>query len=300
MIQGLPEEELFTAGNNACAGCGPATVLRHAIRAAGKNTIVVGATGCMEVVSTLYPYTSWKVPYIHGAFENAAAIASGVDKALEKLGTRNKTNILVIGGDGATFDIGLQAISGAIERQHNFCYLCYDNGAYMNTGIQRSGATPPFAATTTSPAGKKIHGKQEQKKNMPLIVAAHGSYVYVATANMAYIHDFINKIKKGLAHKGPAYIQIYAPCPTGWNYPTNMTVEIARMAYQAKITPVYEIENGKLKFTMKPEKTIPVNKYLSMQKRFKHLNDKEIKEVQKYVDESYKKLENLEKCSNIF
>lgn len=300
MIQGLPEEELFVAGNNACAGCGPATVLRHAIRAAGKNTIVVGATGCMEVVSTLYPYTSWKVPYIHGAFENAAAIASGIDKALESLNKREKVNILVIGGDGSTFDIGFQAISGAIERQHKFCYICYDNGAYMNTGIQTSGATPTYAATTTSPSGKVIHGKQGPKKNMPLIVAAHGDFVYVATANMAYIQDFINKVKKGLAHNGPSYIQIFSPCPTGWNYPTHQTVEIARLAFQSKITPIYEIENGKLKFNMKPQKPIPVEKYLLLQKRFKHMNKNEIKEVQKEVNESFKKLENLERCKSIF
>ena len=299
MIQNLPEEELFAPGNNACAGCGPAIVMRHALKAAGKNTIVVGATGCMEVVSTLYPQTSWKVPYIHGAFENAAAIASGIDKALEKLGKREKVNVLVIGGDGGTFDIGFQALSGAIERGHNFCYICYDNGAYMNTGVQRSGATPWYASTTTSPAGKVIHGKKQAKKNMPLIVAAHNN-AYVATANIAYPHDFVNKVKKGLKYRGPSYIQVFSPCPVGWGYPTDLTIEIGKLAFQAKITPLYEIENGNLKFTMKPNKTIPVKNYLLTQKRFKHLTEEEIKEVQKWVDDQYRKLETLEKCRGIF
>lgn len=298
MIQGLSEEELFTAGNNACSGCGPAIVMRHALKAAGKNTIIVGSTGCMEVVSTLYPLTSWKVPYIHGAFENAAAIASGIEKALV---SKNKDiNVLVLSGDGATFDIGFQALSGAIERQHNFCYICYDNGAYANTGIQRSGATPQYASTTTSPAGKKIHGKQEPKKNLPIIIAAHRSNVYVATANLAYIQDFVTKVKKGLTHKGPAYIQIFAPCTSGWKYPTDMTIQIAKMAFSAKVTPLYEIENGKLKFTMAPESLIPVKDYLKTQGRFSHLTEKEIHNVQKFIDEEYSKLEKIEKCGEIF
>lgn len=298
MIQELPEEELFTAGNNACSGCGPAIVMRHAIKAAGKNTIVVGATGCMEVVSTLYPYTSWKVPYIHGAFENAAAIASGVDKALEAKG--KDTNVLVLAGDGATFDIGFGALSGAIERQQNICYVCYDNGAYMNTGIQRSGATPQYASTTTSPSGKVIHGKQEPKKNIPIIIAAHRSNVYVATANIAYVQDFVKKVKKGLKHKGPAYIQVFAPCVAGWKYPTDMTVEVAKLAYESKITPLYEIENGKLKFNMKPDSKTKVKDYLKTQGRFSHLNESEIKNVQKFVDTEYSKLEKMEKSGEIF
>lgn len=299
MIQDLPEEELFTPGNNACAGCGPAIILRHAIKAAGKNTIVVGATGCMEVVSTLYPFTAWKVPYIHGAFENSAAIASGVDKALEKLGKRKKVNLLVIAGDGATFDIGFQALSGATERKHNFCYICYENSAYMNTGNQRSGATPHYASTTTSPGGKELHGKQQNKKNMPLIMAAHGDNVYVATASISHIHDFVKKVKKGLEHKGPAYIQVFSPCPVGWKFPTSMTVEIGKLAFKAKVAPLYEIGNGELKFTEKPDEVIPVKKYLSTQKRFKHLSGKDIKEIQKEVDENYKKLEKLEKCGDV-
>lgn len=292
MILGIPETELFGKGHRACAGCGPAIAMRHALKAAGENTIVVMATGCMEVVSTPYPQTSWKVPWVHGAFENAAAIASGVDKALEALGTRDKTNVLVIAGDGGTFDIGLQALSGAIERKHRICFVCYENSGYMNTGVQRSGATPKYAATTTTPAGKKIHGKVENKKPMPMIVAAHGCYS--ATANIAYPLDFIKKIQKGLSIKGPSYVQVFCPCVPGWKYPENLTVEIAKLAFQSKVTPIYEIEDGLLKFSMKPANIIPVKNYLTLQGRFRHLDEKEIDELQKYFDEEYTRLLKLE------
>ncbi len=292
MILGLPEIELFGKGHRACAGCGSAIAMRHALKAAGKNTIVVMATGCMEVVSTPYPETAWKVPWIHGAFENAAAIASGVDRALEMLGKRDKINVLAIAGDGGAYDIGLQALSGAIERKHRMCFICYDNSGYQNTGAQRSGATPKYAATTTSPAGKKIHGKIEYKKPMPLIVAAHNCYV--ATANIAFPQDFVKKVKKALSIKGPSYVQVFCPCVPGWKYPENLTIRIARLAFQSKITPLYEIENRMLKFTMKPSSIVPVKEYLKFQGRFKHLNDKEITELQKHFDEEYNNLLRLE------
>jgi len=292
MILGIDEEEYFAKGHRACIGCGPAISMRHALKAAGANTIVVMSTGCMEVVSTPYPETAWRVPWIHGAFENAASIASGVEAALKSLG--KKTNVLVIGGDGGTFDIGFQALSGALERGHNFTYLCYDNAAYSNTGIQRSGATPKYAATTTTPAGKKIHGKQEFKKPMPLIAAAHG--VYSATANIAYPQDFIKKMKKAISIQGPAYVQIFTPCVVGWKYPSNLTVEIAKLAFQTNVTPLYEIENGILKFSKKPAKPLPVKQYLQLQGRFKHLTELEIDEIQVHVDSEIKKLEALEKA----
>ena len=191
-IVGLPAEpELFAPGHLACAGCGCVAALRHALKASGKEVIVVSATGCMEVVSSAYPTSSWRVPWIHATFENAAAVASGIRAALKD----SKTKVVAIGGDGGTFDIGFQALSGALERNTDFVYICYDNGAYMNTGIQRSGATPQYAATTTSPAGKKIPGKIEWKKNMPFIVAAHQN-TYVATANMAFPLDYFNKVKR--------------------------------------------------------------------------------------------------------
>ena len=660
MILGLPEIELFGHGHRACAGCGSAIAMRHVLKAAGKNTIVVMATGCMEVVSTPYPQTSWKVPWVHGAFENAAAIASGIDKALEMLGKRDKINVLAIAGDGGTFDIGFQALSAAIERQHRMCFVCYDNSGYMNclsldsfimteeglkkitevkkgekvyafnqktgdlvlkkctgifdngikkvfelntlhrtiratsnhpflvlkrmgrgkksyfiwkelgelkksdeivvlkkikagkgfkfkptrsskkgdykvnrvndikipktsskeimeflglyvgdgwvrlekgetgfslpknskgskkllhlykkvfkqnliqkdknyiyiysinlarfiaslgfgkgaknkivpdwiftlpdsekeafirglmlsdgykvnnshryvsasynllktlrlllqtvgyqvgkihqqtkkkgayivyrrlledstygyicfskkkkaniskypsqikqrdfladreyfgterissigfikeeptldlrvegehnfiadgivvhnTGHQRSGATPKYAATTTTPAGKKIHGKIEFKKPMPLIVAAHNCYV--ATANIAYPLDFVKKVQKGLSIRGPSYVQVYCPCVPGWGYPENKTIEIARLAFQSKVTPVYEIENRVLKFTNKPDNIVPIKEFLQLQGRFKHLNEEEIAELQKHIDEEYENLLKLE------
>ena len=295
-IAGLPEEEYVEKGHRACAGCGSILALRHAMKAAGRNTIVVAATGCMEVVTTPYPYTSWKVPWIHSLFENSAAVASGIETALKK--RDSDTKVLVISGDGGTFDIGLQALSGAIERNHDFCYVCYDNEAYMNTGIQRSGGTPKYAATTTTPAGKKIHGKVEFKKNMPMIIAGHSDNVYVATANIAFPLDYYNKVKKGLEHKGPAYIQILTPCVPGWKIPSNISIEIAKLAFNAKIYPLYEIENGVLKFTKKPSKIMPVDRYLMLQGRFKHLSKQEIAEIQEHVDKEFDKLEKMEEANS--
>jgi len=286
----IPKEEFFAKGHRACAGCGAALAMRYALKAAGKDTIVCHATGCMEVISTPYPETAWKLPWIHAAFENASAVASGVERALRVSG--KKTNVLIFGGDGGTFDIGFQALSGAAERGHDFCYVCYDNAAYMNTGIQRSGATPKYASTTTTPAGKKIHGKMEQKKPMPLIMAAHGAYV--ATANVAFPADFIDKVRKGIEFKGPAYVQVFSPCVPGWKYSSDRTIEISKLAFETKSYPLYLIENGVLKFTKEPSKQVPVSEYLKMQGRFKHLTPAEIAEIQKHVDDQYGLLKKLE------
>ncbi|MBW2981495.1 pyruvate synthase subunit beta [Candidatus Woesearchaeota archaeon] len=291
-IAGLPEEEFFIKGHRACAGCGAAIIMRHITKAAGKNTIVVSATGCMEVVSSPYPQTAWNLPWIHSAFENSAAVAAGIETALKY--QKKDTNVLVIAGDGGTFDIGLQALSGLVERNHDVCFVCYDNEAYMNTGIQRSGATPRYAATTTSPAGKTIHGKIEWKKHMPFIIAAHNENVYVATANPAFPLDMYNKVKKGLAHKGPAYIQIFSPCVPGWKIAPNITLEISRLAFKTNVYPLYEIENGVIKINQKPPESIPVEKYLMFQGRFKHLNKKEIAEIQKHINKQWNKLLKLE------
>jgi len=291
MTLGLSEEELFVQGHRSCAGCGCALAMRYALKAAGKDTIVCNATGCMEVVSSPYPQTSWKVPWIHAAFENAAAVASGVERSLKKL--NKKSNVLVIAGDGGTFDIGFQALSGAFERGHNITFLCYDNGAYMNTGVQRSGATPKYTATTTTPAGSKVHGKKEFKKDMPFIVAAHGAYV--ATANIAYPQDFTKKMQKAIEFNGPSYVQVYAPCVIGWKIPSNITIKISKLAFEAKIYPMYEIENGVLKFTLKPSKDISVVEYLKLQGRFKHMVDDEINDTQNHVNERWDKLIKIEK-----
>jgi len=292
MIQGLPEEELFVSGHRACAGCGASIAMRIIAKAAGNNSIIVHATGCMEVVSTPYPQTAWKIPWIHVAFENAAAVASGVESALKM--QKKDTKVIAIGGDGATFDIGLQALSGAIERGHEFVYVCYDNGAYMNTGVQRSGATPRYASTTTSPAGSLIHGKQEMKKDMPAIIAAHGPNVYVATANIGFHMDFYNKLRKALQHKGPSYIQVFTPCVPGWDHQPDDTVNLCKLAFNSKITPLYEIENGVLKINQKPSEPVKINEFLARQGRFKHLTEAEIEDMQKEVDRKWEELLALE------
>ncbi|MCD6434597.1 MAG: pyruvate synthase subunit beta [Candidatus Diapherotrites archaeon] len=294
---GLPREEYIASGHRACAGCGEILTIRHVLKASGKNTIVVNATGCAEVVTTPYPQTAWKIPWVHSAFENIAAVASGIDKGLECRGIRDKINLLAIGGDGASFDIGFGSLSGAIERGHKFTYIATDNEAYMNTGIQRSGATPLFANTTTSPAGKKIHGKIEPKKPLPLIVAAHG-VSYVATISIADLPDLYAKVKKALKAEVVSFLHAFCPCVPGWKYPSSKTIEIAKKATATGVFPLYEIENGILKFTRKPAKLEPVNNYLKMQGRFKHLSQSEIRQIQNYVKERYNFLLSVEnsKC----
>lgn len=297
MINNLPKEELFAPGHRACAGCGASLAARIMLKATGKDVIVVNATGCLEVVSTPYPETAWRVPWIHAAFENNSAVASGIKEALKML--KKKTNVLCVGGDGATFDIGFQALSGALERGHDFCYCLYDNEAYMNTGIQRSSSTPMYASTSTSPAGEKIPGKLQPKKPLPFIIASHG-IKYVATCSISNPQDMYKKIKKGIETEGPAFIHIFAPCPTGWRFPVDKTIEIAKLAIKCGVFPMYEIENGVLKFTEKVEKREPVETYLKMQGRFRHLNENQMKEVQKFVDDRYNFLLELEKREKAF
>jgi len=289
-ILGIPAEEYFAPGHRACAGCGQALAVRYALKAAGKETIVCNNTGCLEVFSTPYPETSWRVPWIHVAFENAAAVASGVEKAFKHL--NKKANILAFAGDGGTFDIGLQSLSGAAERGHDFCYVCFDNGAYMNTGIQRSGATPKFTDTTTTPYGSKVHGKLEMKKDMPFIMAAHRAYV--ATASVAFPQDLVKKVQKGLEFNGPAYIQIDSPCTLGWRIKSDDTINVSKLAFDSRLYPLFEIENGVLKNLMKPSKQTPVLECLKIQGRFKSLNEQEVKEIQDEVDAYWNRLLKLE------
>lgn len=284
MIRGLPEEEYFVSGHRACAGCGCAIAMRHITKAAGPNTIVVNATGCMEVVSTPYPETAWKLPYIHGVFGNAAPIASGIYAALKKL--RKKTNILVIGGDGATYDIGFGALSAAFERGDKFTYICYDNEAYMNTGYQRSGATPFGAWTSTTPVGEKIKGKRIFKKPIENIFAEH-NIPYIATANIAFAKDMYDKVKKSFKFDGPSFINIFTTCQPGWKHEPNLAIRVARLAVETGLWPLYEIENGKFKLNMKP-KFKPIEEYLRLQGRFKHLSSKDIGLIKKHRDKIWK------------
>jgi pyruvate ferredoxin oxidoreductase beta subunit len=290
-------KERFAPGHRACIGCGEALAVRMACKVLGDNVIVVNATGCMEIVSSQLPYTSWTVPWIHTLFENTAAVASGIEaglKVLTRKGIRDMsgTKVVAIAGDGATSDIGLQALSGALERGHNFLYLCFDNEAYMNTGIQRSSATPYGATTTTSPAGKASIGQYTWKKDLPAIVSAH-NIPYVATACPSFYRDLMLKVRKGMEVKGPAYIQILSPCPTGWRCPTDNAIEVGRLAVQSGMFPLYEVEKGKHKITVNFGELRPVAEYLKSQGRFRHLSENEIKYIQERVTEEWTKLKDL-------
>ncbi len=292
-VKGISYDEYFASGHRACAGCGEALVLRHIMKAAGSNTIVAQATGCMEVVSTPYPQTAWKVPWVHGAFENAAAIASGIDRGLIAQGKREGVNIIAMGGDGASFDIGFGALSGAMERGHKFTYIATDNEAYMNTGVQRSGATFPYASTTTSPDGKKIHGKQEPKKPLAFIVAAHGLN-YVASMSPANLFDMKKKVETALSRNHTTFLHAYCVCPVGWHCKSADTMELSRLAIQTRVFPLYEIDNGVLQFNQKVEKPKPVKEYLELQGRFRHVNEEEVEKIQKYVNDRYDFLLSIE------
>lgn len=298
-LKKLPEVEPLSPGHRACQGCGEILALRQVLKALGENVIVASATGCMEIVTSPFPQTAWRVPWIHVAFENAAAVISGVESAYKALNRKGKIQqpdvvFLAYGGDGGTADIGLQALSGALERGHNFIYVCLDNEAYMNTGIQRSSSTPYGAMTTTSPPGKKSIGQRTWKKNMPYIAAAHG-IPYVATASPAFALDLMNKVKKAAMIPGPAYLHIYSPCPTGWRHETDMAIEVARLAVQTKVFPLYEVIDGKWILSRKVAKPKPVSEYFKVQRRFRHLTENDIEEIQRRVDEEYEEL--LRRCA---
>ena len=288
------KEEYFAPGHRACVGCAEALAVRLACKALGQNVIIANATGCMEVVSTPLPWTSWGVPWIHTLFENTAAVASGIETGLKVMkrkgrGPAQDVVVVAMAGDGGTTDIGLQALSGALERGHRFLFICFDNEAYMNTGIQRSSSTPFGASTTTSPAGKESIGQVTWKKNMPAIVAAH-DIPYVATACPSYPFDLMDKVAKGAAVNGPAYIHILSVCPTGWRSASGLGIEIGRLAVQTGIFPLYEIENGQYKLSVKVPKLKPVPEYLKLQGRFGHLSEATIAEIQDRVDKEYAEL----------
>lgn len=290
----ITRKEYFSPGHRACQGCAEVLAVRLVSKALGRDTIVASATGCMEIVSSPIPFTNWRIPWIHVAFENAAAVASGVEagiKVLMRKGRipKKRINFIAMAGDGGTSDIGVQALSGALERGHDFTYICYDNEAYMNTGIQRSSSTPFGAATTTSPAGRVVPGQVTWKKNMPEIAAAH-NIPYVATACPSYPIDLIEKVKKAARIKGPAYIHILSVCPTGWRLPPDKAIKAGRFAVETGIFPLYEVENGRYRFTVNIENLRPVGDYLKMQGRFSHLDEKMIDTIQKRVDKEYGKL----------
>ncbi len=290
----ITKKEYFAPGHRACIGCGEALAVRLACKAMGQNVIVANATGCIEIIASQLPYTSWRVPWIHTLFENTAAVASGIEAGLKAMVRKGMisdkgTNVVAIAGDGGTVDIGIQALSGAMERGHDFLYLCFDNEAYMNTGVQRSSATPFGASTTTSPAGKVSMGQFSWKKDMPAIAVAH-NIPYVATACPSYPFDLMEKVKKGLKVKGPAYIQIFSVCPTGWSCPADLTIRIGRLAVKTGIFPLYEVENGKYKMSIDFPKLRPITDYMKLQGRFRHLSPDIIGQIQGTVVEKYEEL----------
>ncbi len=290
----VTKDEFLAPGHRACIGCGEALAVRLACKVLGANVIIVTATGCIEIISSQLPWTSWRVPWIHTLFENTAAVASGIEAGLKAMTRKGKlpdkdVKIVVMAGDGGTSDIGLQALSGALERGHDFLYLCFDNEAYMNTGIQRSSATPFGASTTTAPAGKMSIGQVTWKKNMPAIAAAH-DIPYVATACPSYPFDLMDKVAKGLATRGPAYIHILSVCPTGWRSAADLTIRIGSLAVETGIFPLYEIENGEYKLSIDFPKLRPVVEYLKLQGRFRHLSEEIMDKIQHRVEEEYTKL----------
>ena len=302
----------FAEGHRMCAGCGAPVVARHILRALKEedHAVIANATGCMEVSTFTYPYTAWTDSFIHTAFECAGSTLSGVEAAYKSLKKQGKldekedehTKFIAFGGDGGTYDIGIQALSGAMERGHDLTYVCYDNGAYMNTGIQRSSATPRFADTTTSPAGKVIPGKMQSRKDLTeILVSHHIPYVAQSIAFMDF-KDLYEKAEKAIYTEGPAFLNVFSPCPRGWGYPTEDLMEINKLAVQTCYWPLYEVVDGKYKITYKPAKKLPIEEFLKPQKRFRHMfkegNEWMIEEFQKEVDRRWNDLLALEEMTN--
>ncbi|MEA2090019.1 MAG: pyruvate synthase subunit PorB [Thermoproteota archaeon] len=292
-LKELPKQEYFLPGNATCAGCGASIAIRLAYKALGPRTVFVVPACCTSVIHSAFPNTAFASPCLNIAFEAAAAAASGLVAAYEKRGLKDVT-VLAWAGDGGTVDIGIQALSGAVERGTNFIYVCYDNESYMNTGIQRSGSTPYGAWTTTTPSGKRRH-----KKNVPLIMAAH-DIPYVATACVSYPLDLVSKLRKAKEINGSKYIQILVPCPPGWRFPTEKTVEMGRLAVQTGMWVLFEIERGKLKLSSPSARLVdkskrkPIEQYVKAQRRFRLLTNKDIEVLQRWIDENWEKYKRLQ------
>ncbi|MCX8128953.1 MAG: thiamine pyrophosphate-dependent enzyme [Clostridia bacterium] len=295
--------ERLTGGHRMCAGCGAPVVVRQILRALKPedHAVIGSATGCLEVTTFLYPYTAWKDSFIHNAFENSAASVSGAEAAYVAMKKRGKlegeTKFIAFGGDGGTYDIGLQSLSGAMERGHDMVYVCYDNGAYMNTGIQRSSATPKYADTTTSPAGKKIPGKQQWRKDLTEVMANHHLPYVCQTAAIGNMKDLYEKSEKAIYTKGPAFMNVLAPCPRGWQYNTPDLMELNKLAVETCFWPLYEVIDGKYIVNYIPKNKLPIKDFLKVQGRFKHLfkagNEYMIEEIQTEVDKRWENLLKL-------
>ncbi len=295
------QPERLAPGHRLCAGCAEPIIVRQTLHATTDPVIVANATGCLEVATTIYPFTAWRVPWIHSAFENAAATIAGVEAAYRSLVRQGKApeqnvKFIAFGGDGGTYDIGLQALSGTLERGHKILYICLDNEAYMNTGIQRSGATPLGAWTTTSPVGNVIPGKAQYRKPLTEIIAAH-DIPYVAQAAPHNWRDYMTKVQKALDADGPSFINVLSPCPRGWRHETGETVEMSRLAWETCFWPLFEVENGEWRITARPKEKRPVEEWLKRQGRFRHLftpaNRHLIDELQAEVDRRWNRLLKL-------
>lgn len=299
------KEPALTAGHRACAGCAAPIIVRQILMASDKPLVVGSATGCLEVTTTIYPYTAWNVNFIHNAFENSAATISGVETAFASLKKQGKIdgdyNFVAFGGDGGTYDIGFQSLSGAMERGHDMLYVCYDNGAYMNTGIQRSSATPIGANTTTTPVGSESTGKKQYRKDLTEIMAAH-NIPYVAQASVSNHRDLIEKAQKAFSIKGPKFLNVLSPCRLGWGYDPEITVDLAQLMVDSCFWPLFEVVEGEWKLTYKPKNKPSIEEWMKPQARFKHLfRSEEGKEIiakaQADIDARWEKL--LKRCGEI-
>ena len=295
----IRNEERLAQGHRLCAGCGEPTALRQILHAINEPVVISTATGCLEISTSGYPYSSWNVPWIHSAFENASTTIAGVEaayKALKRSGKipeDKKITFLAVGGDGASYDIGLQWISGCLERGHKFVYICFNNEAYMNTGIQRSSATPRGAHTTTSPAGDVLPGKTQWRKPFTKIMAAH-DIPYVAQTAPHNYRDLMMKVKKAVAADGPAVLNILTPCPRGWRYASDETLSLTKLAADTCYWPLYEVDHGKLIVNYRPKEKLPVADWLKAQGRFSHLFRPAyawlVEEIQAKVDQEWDRL----------
>jgi pyruvate ferredoxin oxidoreductase beta subunit len=294
----MKKPERLAPGHRLCAGCGASIVVRQMMAAIDDPVVITCATGCLEVATTIYPYTAWNVPWMHNAFENSASTMAGIEAAYRSLVRQGKvpeqnTKFIAFGGDGGTYDIGLQALSGAVERGHQFLYVCYDNGAYMNTGIQRSSATPFGAHTTTSPAGSVVPGKRQFRKDLTRIMAAH-DIPYVAQTAPSKWRDLMEKTRKAVNCGGPAFMNVLSSCNRGWRHPTDDTIELTQLGVDTCYWPLYEVENGEWKLTYKPREKPPIEEWLKRQGRFRHLfkpqNRHLIGQLQDEIDRRWEEL----------
>ncbi len=300
----LSKPERFVGGHRLCSGCGAGILSRAVTRALDEKdkAVICNATGCLEVSSFLYPFTAWEDSYIHSAFENAAATCSGVEAAYLALKRRGKIDdtykFLVLGGDGGTYDIGFQSLSGAMERGHDMVYFCYDNEAYMNTGIQRSSATPRFSNATTTPIGTESFGKKQNKKNLTEILVAHEIPYAAQTTFIGNMKDLHKKAHRAIYTPGPAFVNVMSPCPRGWQYPAEDLALICKMAVETCVWPLYEYIEGKWYLNYEPKKKLPVEEFMKLQGRFRHCfkpgNEWMLEAAQEHVDEEWEKLKD--KC----